>query len=275
MQQLKLFLLLLLLSNFAYAQNTQKVPYGKNPDKGQYFHVNNIDLYYEIYGSGQPLLLLHGSGGSIGGHAQRIEHFKDNYKVIAVDSRAHGKSSDTPDSLTYEVMADDIAKLLEHLKVDSTLVWGQSDGGIIGLMLAMEHPELVKRVAVFGANTRPDTTAVVKEIVEDVVHTLQTTNNARLKKQYRLLRYQPNIPSEELKKIKAPVLLMYGDRDVIKLEHALELFYQIPRSNLFVMPGATHFGAYQKPELFNKVLDDFFQKPFSNQSTVDMLKKNN
>lgn len=270
----KILLILCLPISFVnlFAQDSTKVDYGNNSEVGQYYEVNNIKLYYEIYGKGDPLVLLHGSMGSISGHSQRIEHYKNNYQVIAIDSRAHGKSSDNEDSLTYELMSNDIAKLLNHLQVDSTYIWGQSDGGILGLMLAMNYPKLVKRVAAFGANARPDTTAVIEEIVNGVDQTIKdTTTSARKRKLFKLLYNHPHISVNELQKIEAPVLLMYGDRDLIRLEHALELFYNIPNSNLFIMPGTTHYGAYEKFSLFIEALDSFFEDPFSNRSTLDKL----
>lgn len=150
------FLLLwlaLLGSTRVAAQHSARytINYGANAQVGKYASVNGIKLYYEIYGTGKPLLLLHGSGGSIRAQAAQIEHFRGQYQVIAVDSRAHGKSKDDTSVLTYELMASDVAKLLDELKIDSCYVFGQSDGGILGLLLARDYPRKVKRVATFGA----------------------------------------------------------------------------------------------------------------------------
>lgn len=263
--------ILMAFSIATFAQSA-KVKYGDNPDAGKYATVNGIKMYYEIYGEGSPLLLLHGNGGSIKGHTGRIEYFKSKYKVIAVDSRAHGKTQDPGGELTYEKMTADINALLDELKIDSCYVWGQSDGGIIGLELAMDYPKKVKRVAVFGANIKPDTTAVYPEIVNWVNKSLTTEKNDHHKRLLLLLKDHPNIEYSALSKIKVPVLVMSGDRDAIKLEHSVKIFQNIPKANLFIMPGATHFGSYEKPDLFNKVLEDFFEKPFSIKATTDILK---
>jgi len=271
MKKFILALLLVAFSSPAFSQ-TPKIKYGDNPEAGHYATVNGIKMYYEIYGQGEPLLLLHGNGGSIKGHGGRIEYFKSKYKVIAVDSRSHGKTQDLGDELTYEKMTADINALLNELKVDSCYVWGQSDGGILGLELAMDYPKKVKKVAVFGANIKPDTSAVYPGIVNWVNKSLATEKDAHHIRLLKLLKDHPNIEYSALSKIKAPVLIMSGDRDAIKLEHTVKIFQNIPKANLFIMPGATHFGSYEKPDLFNKILEDFFEKPFSTKATTDIIK---
>lgn len=272
MKKLLLFVLITFSGSYAGFSQSPQIEYGNNPEAGHYATVNGIKMYYEVYGEGQPLLLLHGNGGSIRGHAGRIEHFKNKYKVITVDSRSHGKTEDPGDTLTYELMASDVNGLLNYLKVDSCYIWGQSDGGILGLILAMNYPDKVKKVAVFGANIKPDTSAVFGSIANWVEETLAKTTNDHERRLYQLMRNHPNIDYSELSKIKAPVLIMSGDRDAIKLEHSVAIFKHIENSNLFIMPGATHFGAYEKPDLFYFVLDDFFSKPFSKKATVDIFK---
>lgn len=264
-----LLLLLFLAFTGSYAQT---IPYGNNKEAGHYADINGIKMYYEVYGEGKPLVLLHGNGGSIAGQKGRIEYYKKYFKVIAIDSRAHGKSIDTlTKSLTYDQMAKDVSDLLESIHVDSAYLWGQSDGGILALLLAIHHPKSVSKIATFGANTYPGKKAVFDEIDQMVVNTLDTTKNAHTKLLYNLLDKEPHISKADLEKIKIPVLLMSGDRDAIRLEHTLAIYYAIPNSNLFIMPGATHFGSYEKPELFNQVLMDFFNKPFSKRSTVDIF----
>lgn len=251
---------------------SKEIPYGNNPEVGKYASVNGIKVYYEIYGDGEPLLLIHGNGGSIRSSTPKIEYYKDKYQVIAMDSRAHGKTKDIGDSLTYENMTSDINAVLDQLNIDSCYIMGQSDGGIIGLKLAIDYPDKVKRLAVFGANLRPDSTAVDADNAEFVKNMVANETDDYKLRLFGLLIYQPQIPIKDLAKIAAPVLVMTGDRDVIKLEHSLEIFYNIKQSNLFVMPGATHFGSYEKSDLFFKVLDDFFTKPVSTTSTYDIIK---
>lgn len=130
----------------------RSVHYGANPVAGKFFSHDGVRLYYEVYGSGEPVLLIHGNGSSIAEMSAQIEYFRKHYMVIAMDSRDHGKSADSPDKITYEMMTDDLAALLDHLKCPPVLVLGWSDGGIEGLLLGIRHPEKVKKIASMAAN---------------------------------------------------------------------------------------------------------------------------
>ena len=269
------FLITILFIHFALftiAQKSPEINYGNNPAAGNYKKVNGINIYYEIYGTGKPLIFLHGNGGSIRSSRAKIDYFKKYFQVIAIDSRGHGKSIDTTTKeLTYVQMANDINVLLDSLHIDSAFVSGQSDGGILGLLLAINYPVKIAKLATFGANMFPGKKAIFDEIDNLVLDTLKATKNFNTKRLYSLLAYQPDITEKDLQKIKCPVLIMSGDRDVIRLEHSIKIFNNIANSNFFVMPGATHFGSYEKPELFNLVLSDFLNRPFSKVSTVDLF----
>ncbi|HTS43637.1 MAG TPA: alpha/beta hydrolase [Puia sp.] len=272
---MKGLILNLILTSLTICTNAQRqaiINYGDNKEAGGYKQVNGIRMYYEIYGSGKPLVLLHGSGGSIRNARPKIDYFKQYFKVIAIDSRAHGKSIDsTTKNLTYEQMAYDIKVLLDSLNIDSAYVSGQSDGGILGLLLAINYPKKISKLATYGANLFPGKKAVFDEIDNLIIDTLKVTQNFNTRRLYSLLAYQPHITEKDLKKIKCPVLIISGDRDAIRLEHSLKIFYNIENSNLFVMPGATHYGSIEKPELFNLVLLDFLNHSFSKVSTVDLF----
>ena len=115
---------LALLLPFAVIAQTSSPPYGSNPAAGQYFTHDGVKLYYEVYGSGEPLLMIHGNGGDIFTLSAQIDYFRKNYKVIAMDSRDQGRSSDSSGKLTYEKMTDDLNALLEHLNTGPVLVLG-------------------------------------------------------------------------------------------------------------------------------------------------------
>src|SRR6476620_806807 len=134
--------------------------YGRNKAAGHYIKTRGFSMYYEAYGNGEPLLLIHGNEGSINNFLYQIPYFSQQYKVIVADSRAQGKSTDNNDSLSYEMMADDLNALLDSLRLSSCYIIGWSDGGINGLLLAIRHRDKVKKLAVTGANLWPDTTAV-------------------------------------------------------------------------------------------------------------------
>lgn len=257
-----------------YAQLLEKSNYGNNPKAGKYYEVNGIKMYCEIYGEGQPLLLIHGNGGSIVDFSKQIPFFSKHYKVIVADSRAQGKSTDKGSALTYEMMADDYAELLQKMKIDSAFVIGWSDGGINGLLLSMRHPEKVKKLMVTGANLRPDSTAVQADIFKMVSNNYakfkeifaakkdKTDLDYTVLKLKRLLSEQPNIDPKTLWNIKIPVLVVGGDDDVIKPEHTLEIFRNLPKANLWILPHSGHSTLVVYTDEFNAKADTFFKTKY-------------
>ena len=256
--------------NFQKLMNDPKSPYGKNKLAGKYYTIRGLKMYVEVYGKGQPLLIIHGNGGSINNFIYQIPYFSKKYKVIVADSRAQGKSTDTGDSLSYEMMADDYAALLDAMKIDSANVIGWSDGGINGLLLSMRHPQKVKKLAITGANLVPDTTAVPQVIWDMVTPTLTALKNNPKKtaqeknalKLYKLLAEQPHIPTSSLQSITCPTLVIGGDHDVIKEEHTMLIYKNIPKSYLWILPGSGHSTPVVFKDDFNKVVDRFFSTPY-------------
>lgn len=244
--------------------------YGKNKEAGKFYNIRGFKMYAETYGSGQPLLIIHGNGGSINNFLYQIPYFSKKYKVIIADSRAQGASKDEGDSLSYEMMADDYAALLDQMKVDSAFVIGWSDGGINGLLLAIRHPEKVKKLAVTGANLWPDTTAVFNDVEQMVLPEYNsvkamTNRTPQQKNGWKLLRLlieQPNIPLTDLHKISVPTLVIGGDHDVIKPEHTLLIAQNIPNSYLWILPNSGHSTPIIYKDDFNRQIDVFFSKPF-------------
>ncbi len=241
--------------------------YGNNKKAGKYAAVNGIQLYYEIYGEGKPLVVLHGNGGSIENATPHYPDLIKQYKVIAVDSRAQGKSTDTGEPLTYEQMAADVNALLEQLKIDSAFIWGQSDGAILCLILAKDYPKKVKRVVAYAPNVQPDSMAVYGWAIDALHRTISKSKDPREIKLNQLMLNHPNITYEELRKISAPCLIMGGDRDVIRGEHLLKMFQSIPNAHLCILPGATHGGAWEQKDRFMQIMNDFFNQPFSMPDT--------
>lgn len=259
--------------NVLYGENClqivgDNVPnYGDNKKIGKFASVNGIKLYYEIYGEGPPLIRLHGNGGSIQSSEIFIPELIKNYKVILIDSRGQGKSTDSDNPLTYEQMASDINVLLNQLNIDSAYIWGQSDGAILGLILAMNYPKKVKKLLAFGANIQPDSLAVFSWTIIRFTQKMNEAKTRKEKKLYQLMLDNPNIEYSKLNTIKAPVLIMAGDRDGIRPEHTLKIFQNIPNSQLSIIPGATHDASKEKMELVLQLLNDFFLKPFSMPKT--------
>lgn len=256
--------------DFQKQMNDPKVLYGKNTVAGKYYDIRGFKMYAEVYGTGKPLLIIHGNGGSINNFVYQIPYFSKKYKVIVADSRAQGKSMDKGDSLTYEMMADDYAALLDAMKIDSAYVIGWSDGGINALLLAIRHPEKVKMLASTGANLVPDTTAVPQAIWDMVMPALTDLKNKPNKteeeknqlKLFNLLAEQPHIPLTDLQKISCPSLIIGGDHDVIKEEHTMLIYKNIPKAYLWILPGSGHSTPVVYKDDFNKVVDRFFSNPY-------------
>jgi pimeloyl-ACP methyl ester carboxylesterase len=255
------------------------IAYGSNPAAGKTLMFNGNRFYFETYGRGSPLLLIHGNGSSISFFNGQIGAFSRQHQVIAMDSRGQGKSELGTTTLTYEGMAEDVNALLEHLKLDHVKVLGQSDGGIIGLLLTIHHPGKVSMLAVMGANLEPDAAylwavdgivRVRNRIIAELAHS-NDPKPLQLQLQFLdLLGNQPHIPLADLKNIQIPTLVMAADRDVIRDEHTLSMFHAIPKSQLAIFPGATHEIAAQDPARFNRTVLDFFDKPFAMPDTKNL-----
>lgn len=264
---MKVGLLFLLLILAQCTPSDQAVPYGHNPAAGKYQSVRGIRLYHETYGHGKPLLMIHGNGGNISSFSKNIPYFAQNYQVIAVDSRAQGKSVDASDSLSFEMMADDFADLLTALHVDSAYVIGWSDGGINALLLAMRHPQKVKKLVSTGANLWPDSTALIpslwkqqqKAYLENKINVFTDFKQKNDWKVFALDVLQPNIPLRDLQLIKAPSLIVAGDHDLIVTEHTVAIAQHIPNARLWILPNTGHATLIDRADEFNQKVNEFFQ----------------
>jgi pimeloyl-ACP methyl ester carboxylesterase len=246
-----------------------QVHFGNNPAAGHYLNTRGVKLYYEVYGQGEPLLLLHGNGGSIGSMGNQIPYFSRFYKVIAIDTRSHGKSKDPSDSLTFEMIVDDFNALLDSMHLDSCYVIGWSDGGIDALLLAIRHPNKVKKMAFTGANLWADTTGltpyVYNGIKEGNAGLLKKNQTPEIKNQLKISNldlYQPNITLAQLHTIPCPTLVIGADHDAIPVRHTVLIFENIPQSYLWIVPNSGHSVPVFKRDQFNTQVHDFFSNPY-------------
>eukprot|EP01133_Synstelium_polycarpum_P013504 gene13503-15908_t len=238
-------------------EKAKKTNYGKNK-KGTFTDVGNAKIYYEIYGKGAPLLLLHGNNGSIADFYQQIPAFSKNYQVIALDTRGQGRSTDlTGHEYSYEQFAADLYKVIQHLQLSKVNIVGWSDGGNTGLIFNAAHPELVGKLVTIGANLNPS--GVDKAIMDGFKQQLSEnkTTDPRLLK---LMLSQPDITSEQLDHIKNPVLIIAGSKDVIREEHTRFIHQQIRNSELEIIPNSTHYVPFEQPEKLNEVILKFLGK---------------
>jgi pimeloyl-ACP methyl ester carboxylesterase len=258
------------LTTICFSQQT-KIPYGNNPAAGKYYSVRGIKMYTEIYGMGKPLLLIHGNGDSMNAFALNIPYFSKEYKVIAVDSRAHGKTVDDKDSLSFEMMADDFAALLDAMHIDSAYVIGWSDGGINALLLAIRHPDKVIKLVSTGANLTPDSSGLIPVYWRDEQRKFESDKNkpritAKEKNEWKIFLLdwlQPNVPLDNLKAIRCPSLIVCGDNDLIPIEHTAAIYRHIPRAYLWVLPHSGHATLKEHRDDFNRMADSFFKEPFN------------
>ncbi|HRP57206.1 alpha/beta hydrolase [Agriterribacter sp.] len=219
-----------------------------------YSEVNGLKMYYEVYGQGKPLILIHGGGSTIQSSFEKIiPFFAKKRRIIAVELQAHGRTSDRNADLTFEQDADDIAMLLKNLSIDKADFFGFSNGGTTTLQIAIRHPEIVDKIILGSALAKRNG---VPDWFWDFIKQAKLENMpGQLKTAYKLVAPDANglqimhdrdakrmanfkdIPDEQIRAIKAPALIIIGDRDVVTPEHAIELRRQITNAELAIIPG--------------------------------------
>ena len=252
------------------------VGYGANSEAGGTFTHDGVTLYYEVYGTGDPLLIVHFNGGSIADVGGQIDHFRKGYKVIAMDSRDHGKSGDSPGKLTYDKMTDDLAALLDHLKTGPVDVFGWSDGGIEALLLGIRHPAKVKKIVAMAANLNPSDKAVRPEVLDLIRQSMaavpaadrDTPRGQRELKVTGMMLEEPNIEAKALEAITAPTLVLASDHDTIVDQHTVEIYQHIPNGQLAIFPNATHMIPFDDPATFNGTVERFLRTPFVKRDRI-------
>jgi pimeloyl-ACP methyl ester carboxylesterase len=266
---MKLFVTaILLISSLSFGAQPV-IPYGSNPAAGHRAEVNGIKLYYETYGDGPLLVLLHGNGGSIEAMRYQADYFRQNRTVVAIDSRGHGHSEMGKGRLTYEQMADDVAALIPQLDRGRADIFGWSDGGIIALLVARRHPEAVHAIALSGANLtpealKPEDLAGMKSelhVAEEKLRAGDTSRPWATVCQYlQLMITQPHISTEDLRLITGPALVLAGEHDMIPEPHTRAIAAGLPNSDLHIFPQAGHAALMEVPDVFNAALETFFRQ---------------
>jgi pimeloyl-ACP methyl ester carboxylesterase len=227
--------------------------------------VNGISVYYAVYGQGPPVILLHGGLANADYWGNQIKALMARRTVIAMDSRGHGRSTRDARPYGYDLMADDVVGLMDFLNVPKADVVGWSDGGILGLDLAIRHKDRVGKVFAFAANTvpsgvkddvekNPTFAAFIKRAGEEYAAHSSTPKeyDAFVEQISKMWASEPNWTDAQLAAIAAPVLVVDGDHDeAIKREHTEYIAATIPHAGLLILPNASHFAFLQDPELFN------------------------
>ncbi|GLC79870.1 alpha/beta fold hydrolase [Lacrimispora brassicae] len=201
-----------------------------------YIEVNGITLFYEVSGSGPAILLVHGNGEDHRIFDETAELLKKDYRVYALDSRDHGKSTRVK-TLSYDEMAEDVAEFVRKLKLEKPYFCGFSDGGIIGILAAIRYPELFSKLVLCGANAYPQGLKWYWFKLFTLMETLSHDHKLQM------LLKEPQITQKELESISVPALILAGEGDMIRESHTRYLASKIKGSSLRILPGEGH-GSY-------------------------------
>ncbi|HEX4040707.1 MAG TPA: alpha/beta hydrolase [Xanthobacteraceae bacterium] len=234
------------------------------PVTSGYAPVNGIKIWYATFGRGSPVILLHGGLANANYWGGLIPALAPHYRVVVMDSRGHGRSSRDAKPYGYDLMASDVLALMDYLKIDKAALVGWSDGAIIGLDIALHHPERLSKLFAFAANSDP---SGVKDVNQSPVFTAFV---ARARKEYETLsptptqydaflaqitkmwETQPNWSAADLAGIKVPTWIVDADHDeAIKRENTLFMADHIPGSGLLIQPQVSHFSFLQDPQQFD------------------------
>lgn len=254
--------------------------------------INGLDLFYEVAGEGKPLVMIHGAYMTNDTWGGLKEALAENYRVIAVEMQAHGRTSDRDTPISYTGMADDVAALLDHLEIEKATILGYSMGGSVAIRLAIDHPEKVERIVAASAGYRYDLETMGQEFI-DMIATItpEMFAGTPFEAEYKRLSPDPDgFPvlvkklkaldleffdwSDEFARIEVPSLYVFGDADIVGLDFIAELHkaaggqlngdtYGLPKTQLLVLPGTSHTGVFFNPanvELLKVVIPRFLEQ---------------
>ncbi|MDN7013745.1 alpha/beta hydrolase [Methanoculleus sp. FWC-SCC3] len=257
---------------------------------GRYAAINRLSMYYEIHGTGRPLVLLHGALTTIEGSFGRVlPSLAATRQVIAVEQQGHGRTADIDRPLTYEGMGRDTAELLRHLGVENADVFGYSMGAAIALEVAVRHPDLVRRLVLAspaytreglypemfeGIETLTPEAFAGTPLLEEYTRTAPNPEDwpVLIEKVKQLDREFQGWTADEIQSIRAPTLIIIGDSDIVRPEHAVEIFQLLggggagdltglPRSRLAVLPGTTHITLIDRTDWLLSMTREFLDAP--------------
>ncbi|BDP44415.1 oxidoreductase (plasmid) [Deinococcus aetherius] len=254
-----------------------------------YAPVNGLRMYYEVHGTGAPLVVLHGAYMTVDLLGGLVSELAGHQRVIAPELQGHGHTADSGRPLSYEGMADDVAALLAHLGISQADVLGYSMGGAVALQLAIRHPQVVRKLVVASASCNSE--GVYPELLEGIEQmTPEVFDGTPWKEAYDRVAPNPeefgvlvdrlkaldlevmNWPAEAIQAIRAPTLLIVGDADIVRPEHAVELFRLLgggvagdltglPAARLAVLPGTTHTAVLDRASWLRPMILEFLDAP--------------
>ena len=225
----------------------------------------DISLYYREKGNKEPFILLHGNGEDGSYFENQIDYFSDKYRVIALDTRGHGKSPRGNAPFTIEQFSRDLYDFMTGLKISNAIILGFSDGANIAMKFAIKHPNMVKALILNGGNLNPKGVKRTTQIPIDMGYRIANrfaSKSPDAKRNAEMLGFmvnEPNISPAELSNITAPTLVICGKRDMIKESHTKEIAANIPSAKLSIIKG-NHFIANKRAAAFNKEVDAFLKE---------------
>jgi pimeloyl-ACP methyl ester carboxylesterase len=246
---------------------------------GEYVDVAGLKTWFDTAGEGDPLVLLHGGLMTNDSWGAQMPVFAERFLALAPERRGHGHTPDVEGPLNYEDMAADTIGFLEAVVKEPAHLVGWSDGGIVGLLVAVARPDLVRKLVAISANSSPASVAGVPEshgmeaaAPDDPSMEMFRSPHAAsspdgpehwpifLKKYFEMVgSAQPDIRPDELAGITAPTLVVSGDDDMVTLEHTIDIYRAIPNSELAIVPGTSHALLFEKPDLLNRIVLDFLE----------------
>jgi len=250
----------MLADYYQHKQESIKSGYGRNK-RGSYIDLGDARIYTEQYGKGEPLILLHGNNGSIADFYRQIPFFAKHFRVIAIDTRSQGRSTDlSEEPYSYDKFAKDLYKVLTALGLKKVNIIGWSDGGNTALSFNLAHPDMVSKIVTIGANLYPS--GVSDSLMASFKHQLLAKAPSQNPRLIQLMLAEPNITPEQLQQIENPVLVVAGSNDVIKAEHTKLIAASIAKSQLEIVPNATHYVPFERPDYLNRLIFKFLAPPF-------------
>ncbi len=244
-----------------------------NAIKSGYAPVNGVKIWYSVFGKGKPVILLHGGLANSNYWGHLVPALSSRYQVIVMDSRGHGGSTRSSEPIGYDLMASDVLAVMDFLKVDKAAIVGWSDGAIIGLDIAIKHPERLTRLFAFAANSDPDGVADIAsspvftkylERAKEEYQKLSSTPkeyDAFLAQVTKMWEAQPHFTADDLHRITTPTWIVDADHDeAIKRSNTLFMADQIADSGLLIEPRVSHFAFLQNPGQFNADVLHFLEQ---------------
>jgi pimeloyl-ACP methyl ester carboxylesterase len=237
---------------------------------GEYVQLGEVRTWYEVHGSGDPLVLMHGGLVDARFFEPNLGPLAERFRVYTPERRGHGHTPDVPGPISYQLMADDTIAFLEAVVREPADLVGHSDGAFVAMLVSMQRPELVHRLVMISGGfskegeAAPDMEWNVDEIAEFLAPAYGEVSPDGVEhfavvatKIGEMAAREPYLEAAELAKVKARTLVVFADDDLVTMTHAVETYEALPNAELAVVPGTSHFLTQEKPHLVNQLVLDF------------------